>query len=146
MTKKSHWILLKDLISSKFLNANDKNQGRSNNGRNTYYFIQLSLSYDTPANRKRLLLFYNPPINFSRRTHLDRSFIFCGFFSRFLVRNCQPAVSFLHHWPLQNGCFLFHDQLNVQLDVCWSLLVSWFFFGRNKIRRRISKRTADILR
>ena len=35
--------------------------------------------------------FYNPPNNFSRRTQVDPSCIFCGFFSFFPVWNCQPA-------------------------------------------------------
>ena len=40
---------------------------------------------------KGVYLFYKPPNNFSRRTHVDRSCIFCGFFCVFSVRNCQPA-------------------------------------------------------
>ena len=32
------------------------------------------------TSRKGVYLFYNPPNNLSRRTHVDRSCIFCGFF------------------------------------------------------------------
>ena len=46
-------------------------------------------SYDTPASRKGVYLFYNLPNNFSRRTRVDRSCIFCGFFrvSRYGIVN-----------------------------------------------------------
>ena len=39
---------------------------------------------------KGVYLFYNPPNNLVRQTHVDCSWTFCGFF-RFFVRNCQPA-------------------------------------------------------
>ena len=43
-------------------------------------FQPRALSSDIPASRKGVYLFYNPPNNFSRRTHVDRSCIFCRFF------------------------------------------------------------------
>ena len=43
-------------------------------------FQPRALSSDIPASRKEVYLFYNPPNNFSARTHLDPSCIFCGFF------------------------------------------------------------------
>ena len=55
-------------------------------------FQPRTLSSDITASRKGVYLFYNPPNNFSRRAHVDRSCIFCGFFFVcFSVRNCQPA-------------------------------------------------------
>ena len=41
-------------------------------------FQARALSSDKPSSRKGIYLLYNPPINFSRRTLLDRSCIFCG--------------------------------------------------------------------
>ena len=49
-------------------------------------FQPRALSYDIPASWKGVYLFYNPPNNFSRRTYIGRSSIFCGFFSCFLVQ------------------------------------------------------------
>ena len=43
---------------------------------------------------KRFILFYNPPNNFSRRTHVDRSCIFCGFF-RVCLCGSKLSTSFL---------------------------------------------------
>ena len=37
-------------------------------------------AFDIPASRKGVYLFYNSPNNFSRRTHVDRSCMFRGFF------------------------------------------------------------------
>ena len=52
-----------------------------------------ALSSDTPGRRKGVYLFYNPPNNFSRRTHVYHSCIFCGFFcvSRYGIVN-QPFI------------------------------------------------------
>ena len=52
-------------------------------------FQPRALSSDIPANRKGVYLFYNPPNNFSKRTHIDRFSIFCGFFrvSRYEIVN-----------------------------------------------------------
>ena len=43
-------------------------------------FQPRALSHDIPASRKGVYLCYNPPNDFSRRTHLDRFCVFCGFF------------------------------------------------------------------
>ena len=43
-------------------------------------FQPRALSSDIKASRKGVYLFHNPPIYFSRRAHVDRSCIFCGFF------------------------------------------------------------------
>ena len=43
-------------------------------------FQPRALLSDISASRKGVYLFYNPPNNFSRRTHVDLSCIFCGFF------------------------------------------------------------------
>ena len=52
-------------------------------------FQPRALFCDIPASRKGVYLFYNPPNNFSRRTHVERSCIFCGFFrvSRYGIVN-----------------------------------------------------------
>ena len=66
-------------------------------------------------------------------------------FSCFLVPNCQPVFNFsVSGFSKTVFIFVFHDQLKVYLGR-FTLLVSWFFFRRIKIRRRISNRTANIL-
>ena len=52
-------------------------------------FQPRALSSDIPASRKGVYLFYDLPNNFSRRTYVDRSSIFCGFFrvSRYGIVN-----------------------------------------------------------
>ena len=75
-----------------------------------------ALSSDMPASRKGVYLFYNPPNNFSRRTHLDRSCIFCGFFFMCSsVRNCQPA-SYLSVFYLSVTRFFWKKPFSVFLD------------------------------
>ena len=65
-------------------------------------------------------------------------------FSCFLVPNCQPVFHFsVSGFSKTVFVFVFHDQLKVYLGR-FTLLVSWFFFRRNKIGRRISNRTANI--
>ena len=56
-------------------------------------FQPRALSSDIPASRKGVYLFYNPPNNFSTPTHVDRSYIFGGFFlvSRYGIVN-QPFI------------------------------------------------------
>jgi len=49
----------------------------------------------------RIECFYNPPNNFSRRAHVDRSSIFWGFFV-FLGTGLSIAFLLIRHWPLQN--------------------------------------------
>ena len=57
-------------------------------------FQPRALSFDTPASRERVCLFYYPPSNFSWRTHVDRSCIFCGFFrvSWYSKTNYRPIA------------------------------------------------------
>ena len=77
-----------------------------------------ALSSDVPASQKEVYLFYNPPNNFSRPTHEDRSCIFCGFFrvSRYGIVS-QPFIypslasaKSLVWFPLTN--------LKFSVDVC----------------------------
>ena len=70
-------------------------------------FQPRALSTDMPTGWKRVHLFYNPTNNFSRRTHLDRSYIFCGFFRVSFARDCQPAFQFLRLWLPQKVFFCF---------------------------------------
>ena len=67
-------------------------------------------------------------------------------FSCFLVPNCQPVFNFSVSGFSKTVfiIFFFHNQLKVYFGR-FTFLVSWFFFRRNKIRRRISNRTANIL-
>ena len=49
--------------------------------------------------------------------HVDRSFIFCGFFSCFFVQNCQPAFNFSVTGFCKKYFFVvFHDQLKFSLN------------------------------
>ena len=102
-----------------------------------------ALSSDMPASRKMVYLFYNPPNNFSRRTHVDRSCIFCGFFRVSLCGIVNQLLNFSVTSFYGKYSFVFHDQLKVLLE---RLLVSWPLFRQNKIRRRILNRTVDIVR
>ena len=102
-------------------------------------FQPRALSSDIPASRKGVYLCYNPPNNCSRRTHVDRSCICCGFFrvSRYGIVN-QPFI----YPSLASAKSLFWFSLTkFSENVC----TFWFSFRRNKIRRSISDRTADIL-
>ena len=68
-----------------------------------------------------IYLFYNPPINFSRRTHLGRSCIFCGFLAVFT----ELATSFLISEALARAkrFLLLFSRTNSKfsLNVCSSL-------------------------
>ena len=70
--------------------------------------------------RKGIYLFYNPPNNFSRRTHVDSSCIFGGFFrvSSYGIVN-QPfnftVTGFCRKFFF---CFVFHDRLKFSLNAC----------------------------
>ena len=71
-----------------------------------------ALSSDISASRKGVYLFYNPPNDFSRPTHLDRSCIFCGFFvflcaelstSLLISPSLASAKSiFCFPWPIES--------------------------------------------
>ena len=91
-------------------------------------FQPRALSSDKPASRKGVYLFYNPPNNFSRRTHVDRSCIFCGFFRVSLCEIVNQLFTFSVTGFCKKCSFVFHDQLKVSLE---RLLVSWPLFRRN---------------
>ena len=77
-------------------------------------FQPRALSSDIPASRKGVYLFYNPPINFSRRTYVDRSCMFCGFFFVcFSVRNCQPVFYLSVTGFCKKSFWVFLDQFKV---------------------------------
>ena len=66
------------------------------------------ITSDMAASWKRVHLFYNPPVNFSKRTHADHFCIVCGFF-------CVPLcgiVNQLFNLPVtgfcKKYCFAFH--------------------------------------
>jgi len=60
---------------------------------------------DIPVSRKGVYLFYNPPNNFSRRMHVDRSYIFCGFFRVSLCGIVNQPLNFSYHWLLPKEFF-----------------------------------------
>ena len=98
-------------------------------------------SSDIPASRREVYLFYNPPNNFSTRTHLDPSCIFCGFF-RF---PWYGIFNQLFNFSLSGFCkivfFIFGFKRVIESLVG---AFSRFFCRRNKIRGQISNRTTDI--
>ena len=67
-------------------------------------FQPRALSYDTPESRKGGYLFYNPPNNFSRRTHVPAYFV-----DFFVFIGTELSTSFLYipHWLLQKVFFGF---------------------------------------
>ena len=74
--------------------------------------ILRALSSDMPASRKGVYLFYSPQIHFSRRTHLDRFWILCGF----LHVSLYEIVNKLFNFSVTSAkrvFFVFHDQIKV---------------------------------
>ena len=57
--------------------------------------------------------FFNPQINFSRRTHLDRSYIFCGFFRVSFGGFVNQLFNFSVIGFYRKFSFVFHDRLRV---------------------------------
>ena len=64
-----------------------------------------------PASRKGVYLFYNPPDNFSRRTHVDLSCIFCGFLRASLCGTVNQLFNFSVTGSCKKYVFVFHDRL-----------------------------------
>lgn len=96
------------------------------------------LQYTSKLLKGFIYYYYNITLrknNFSRRTHVHCSCIFCGF----LGMELSTSFLFVRHWPwlYAKSLFLvFLDHLKV---------VSWISFHRNKIRQQISNWTADII-
>ena len=65
------------------------------------------------AGKRFIYLFYNPPNNFSRRTHLDRSCIFCGFYRVSLYGIVKQLFNFSVTGFCKKSSFVFHDRLKV---------------------------------
>ena len=80
-------------------------------------FQPRALSSDIPANRKVVYLFCNPLNNFSRRTHIDRSCIFCGFFRGSLCRNVNQFFSFSVTGFCKKYSFVFQYRLKVHVCI-----------------------------
>ena len=80
-------------------------------------FQPRELSSDIRASRKTFLFFFfflpNPQINFSRRTHLDRSYIFCGFFRVSLCGFVNQLFNFSVIGFYRKSSFVFPDRLKV---------------------------------
>ena len=81
-------------------------------------FQPSALSSNIPASQKGVYLFYNPPNNFSRQTHVNCSCIFKGFFH---VSLCE-IVNRLFNISITGFCkkffFVFHDRLKFSLNAC----------------------------
>ena len=72
-------------------------------------FQRRALSSDMPASQKGVYFFYNPPNNFSRRTHVDRSCIFCEFLfvSRYGIVNQSFIYPFFIYPSLASSAKVF---------------------------------------
>ena len=92
---------------------------RSFEGYCSFWAQSFNLGHYPPIYQQagKAFIFYNPPINSSRRMHLDRSCIFCGVF-RVSWYGIVKQFFFLISWSLASAkryfSFLgFHDQLKV---------------------------------
>ena len=93
----------------------------------------------------KFIYIFNPPHNFSRRTLVDRSCIFWGFFFVFSRTELSTSFLFIHHWRLQKVFFFFFFGFPwLMQSLVWRFARFLFSFRRNKIRRRISNWTADV--
>ena len=77
-----------------------------------------ALSSDIPASRKGVYLFYNPPNNCSRQTHVDHSCIFCGCFRVSLCRIANQLFNFSVTGFCKKYSFVSHDRLKLSLNAC----------------------------
>ena len=76
-------------------------------------FQPRALSSDIPASWKGVYLFYNPPNNFSKRTHVDRSYIFCGFFRVSLCAIVNQLFNFSVTGFSKKYSFVLRERLKV---------------------------------
>ena len=81
-------------------------------------FQPRALSSDIPASRKGVYLCYNPPNNFLRRTHVDRSCIFCGFFRVSLCGNVSQPLNFSVNGFCKKYLFCFPRPIKICLNAC----------------------------
>ena len=79
---------------------------------------------------KGVYLSYNPPNNFSRQTHVDRSSITYGFLRVSLCGIVNQLFNISVTGSCEKAFFVFRDRLKVYLE---RLLVSWHLFRRNKM-------------
>ena len=73
----------------------------------------------------------------------EYTYIFCGFFHVSLCGIVNQPFNFSYHWLLPKEFFSFPWPTK---SLARTLVVSWPLFRRNKIRRRMWNRTADIVR